>query len=499
MELYSLLEKRGKIQISIIRYLLDHNLTASHQAVIDDLKISSFLFKTNVEELEVVLGEVDVKLALEIDWKQEQLRLHKSNQTDLDALYYYYLNTSNAYRLLVYLYWNQNYTIYDLAVELSLSEAVVYRLINKLNTLLKEFHIKIWRGKIIGSESQICYFFFLLFWNASPLCEIQKKVNDQTSLRFVGYLEKLLKQNFTEVIRVKLYLWIRVIQTRGIQANMLEHKHQEIDLDPDQLNDPIYHSIRDAYFLVMSHSATFGSEYKATYLYLFVSTMFVLDPFDHELMKTDYWPTYNHQVITLNEMVVNHVKTFYNIRTEQIDSVFVTNWKYYLSQIHSRMLFFKGNITFFDDQVLYERFIKSMVYSPNLKLAQTIVTYTESILGFPLLESSRQLSTRIYTYFINQMQQFSQKRIIIGVFCNRDNLQTNMMVDNIRREFDTKFYIKVEEAVANKSYDLLVADSDFALDIFTYQELYIINDFKTATDTTALTELLHRYSQKEGN
>lgn len=78
MELFNLLEKNGKIQISIIHYLLDKNLTADIPKLLIDLTITSFLFNNNVEELTFILNDLELDLSLEVDHEQNQVTLKKA-------------------------------------------------------------------------------------------------------------------------------------------------------------------------------------------------------------------------------------------------------------------------------------------------------------------------------------------------------------------------------------------------------------------------------------
>ncbi len=498
MELFNLLEKNGKIQISIIHYLLDKNLTADIPKLLIDLTITSFLFNNNVEELTFILNDLELDLSLEVDHEQNQVTLKKSNQTSLDKLYYYYLQESIKYQILRHLYYHSSYSIYALSQKFLISEAAVYRHITGLNQLLDEFNLKIRRGRITGDELQICYFFFQLFWNSVPLEEIHGKENDHNSLLFVSFLEKKLKQPFGSTTRLKLYLWIRILKKRTKKLNNPPSVESMTMLSDDYLDDPVYQLVRESYFLSVSPSAEFQFEYKATYLYLFISSLFVIERSNRFLLQSDDWPTFNTKVIELNKMVVQHVKTAYQIDSAEIDSRFIQEWKYFLTQLHSTIVYFKGNITFFEEQMLFDRLVNQSIFTPNFELVQQIIQETEDILGFSLLETTKQLVTRIHLYFINQMRRFSKLTIQIGVFCSRDNLQTNIMMESIKNEFDTKFYIHCEEAEVKKDYDLLISDSAFGIQQFSFKDLYIINDFKTQADIQALTRLLKDYSKKEG-
>lgn len=160
-------------------------------------------------------------------------------------------------------------------------------------------------------------------------------------------------------------------------------------LGKDYLEEPTYQLVRESYFLCVSHSAELQFEYKATYLYLFISSFFVLERSHRSLLPTNEWPTFNPKVIQLNQMVVEQVKTAYHLDSEDIDPQFIQEWKYFLTQLNSTIVYFKGNITFFEEEMLFERLVNQSILTPNFELVQTIIQETEDILGVALLETTK--------------------------------------------------------------------------------------------------------------
>lgn len=495
MELFNLIEKKDRLQISIIRYLLDVDMHANITDLMNHLEVTPFRFYDSLNELSLVLSHLELDLEITVRPEANSISLKKSNHTNLNMLYYYYLKQSTDYRLFTYLYQHPNYSIYELSQALSLSEASIYRCIARLNTYLEEFDIKIRGGKIYGDELQVSYFFFKLFWNSIPLNKIDALENDESSLLFIELLEKRLSQNFTATTKAKLCLWIKILKTRTKKENPIESKWVLNKICHEQINDPIYQVVRDVYFLSANHSSP-CFEYKVAYLYLFVSALFILQPENNLLLDSTYWGTFNPQVIQLNENVVQAVKAKYHIDVHEVDPEFVRNWKYLLTQLHSTILFFKGNITFFDDKILFDRLREENNLSKNSSLTDSILQGTEDILGFSLPKAARTWLVSIHSYFISQMRLFSQARISIGILCNRNNFQTNIMLESIDKDFSNKFSIHSERAETGRKYDILISDSEFSTNLYSFKDLYIINDFKTQADQRALTLLLKKYTQK---
>ncbi len=496
LNLLNLLDKNSRIQISMVHFLLDYNAKTSTTTMIEELALTRFLFETNIEEVGSTLEQLNIGLSLTYDKIHNSITLQKDNHTSLDKFYYYYLNRSVDYQILIYLYQHPSYSIVDLSHSVSLSEAAIYRHLKKLNKEIEEFDIQIRKGTIIGDELQICYFFYQLFWVGVPLDELEGKTNDVSAMRFADYLEKKLKQTFTREAKLKLYLWIRILKTRILKQSLNDSSPILETFFDYQTEDSIYQIVRDAYFFSLSHSAVFGSPHNAIYLYLFISSMSIVPPDVAMILEDGYWPTSNPKIIALNELVVSKVKSDYQLDQEKIDETFIANWKYYLTQIHGSLLYFRGSITFLEEKIISERLLKATTFIPNFELANQIVDEGEILVEKALLDTTKQLVTRIYLYFINQIKRFSTNQITIGVHSSDDYLYSNIMVEMVKTEFENHFFITCEIAEFGKSYDILVTNSTISLCDFGYTDLYITNNFKTNKDVSSLRELLAKHSQK---
>lgn len=500
MDLYKLIDKNGQIQVSIVRYLLDHDLNAKITKIVSDLSISRFVFDTNFEELITILDRLDIGLKVELNDEYNAITLTKRNDTCLDKFYFHYLSHSLDYMIILYIYKHPNYSITKLCEQLALAEATVYRRINKINELLEEFEIQIKRGKIVGSELQICFFFFSFFYLALPLEEFEERATDQSTLRFINYLEKQLQQPLSSNARVKLYLCVRILKRRfSAQTDDLSAVNPIItEFLATQKNDKLYNTIREAYYLSMSQFAFFGSENRSIYLYLFLSSLFILEPDNPFFYEMGYWPTTNPKIIKLNRTVVDYVKNSYHIATEAVDPSFIRNWKYILTQIHGSIYYFRGNVTFFSESVIHNQLLTTVIHTPDYQLAYEIVSETEDLLGRNIEGTTKQAISRVHLYFVNEMRKYSQKNLKIGLSYSRDYLQISIMMQTLKYELGTKYPIVCEFAKPDVDYDLLISDSNAFLHDFTYKEVYIINSFKTSADTRIIMSLLTQLLSKEG-
>ena len=93
-------------------------------------------------------------------------------------------------------------------------ESTLFRKIKELNKLLLEFDIQIKNNKLIGEESQIRYFYYLLFDSLHPKFRPDLLQVTKFQVEFVRQLEETLKVNFSESSKDKLYRWLAITERR---------------------------------------------------------------------------------------------------------------------------------------------------------------------------------------------------------------------------------------------------------------------------------------------
>ncbi|MDP1142302.1 helix-turn-helix domain-containing protein, partial [Klebsiella pneumoniae] len=124
------------------------------------------------------------------------------------------IQDSVKYRLILLFLEQKNYMIFELAELLLLSESTLFRKIKELNKLLLEFDIQIKNNKLIGEESQIRYFYYLLFDSLHPKFRPDLLQVTKFQVEFVRQLEETLKVNFSESSKDKLYRWLAITERR---------------------------------------------------------------------------------------------------------------------------------------------------------------------------------------------------------------------------------------------------------------------------------------------
>lgn len=497
MNLYNLLEKNSRLQVSILQALLKESHSLRISEMMADLSLTRFLFDNNVCELQEVLKTLDLPLALKLDRKKDRIFLEKAENADLSLLYYYYLEHSVEYQILNYLFQHPNNSVIKLGKQLLISEAAVYRHIARLNQYLQEFDLKIQQGKLVGDGLQICHFYYQLFWTGQPQQVILEKTQDPSIQRFIDYLGRKLGTPFTQTNVLKLRLLIQIIKTCATKQDE-QTKILEKFSNGQQL-DPLYLTIKNAIFQATSHMALFVSDYQAIYLYLFMSSSFLLPPTMKLTEESNYWRTYNPDVVPLNDLVVTLVKEEYQINQADVSKDFIDEWKYYLTQLNSYLYYFKGNITYFDESDILATMTATTLGQPNEVLGQQILDATEKMIGRPLSQDTRRMALRYHLFFIDQMRQFSRFSIKVGVLCNSGYLNERVMIASIQNALAQKYFITCEVAQLGSTYPILVTDSAYEARHYSYQDLHVTHTLMTKRDLAELDQLMkkHSHTKKE--
>ena len=166
MNIEVLLEKKEQIQVKILRQLFLKHDKLTAQELCDWVNLSRPSVQSYLEDISYIgrmIGE-----PMEVIRQNNKLVLNMSESQTLDEVISFLIQDSVKYRLILLFLEQKNYMIFELAELLLLSESTLFRKIKELNKLLLEFDIQIKNNKLIGEESQIRYFYYLLFDSLHP-------------------------------------------------------------------------------------------------------------------------------------------------------------------------------------------------------------------------------------------------------------------------------------------------------------------------------------------
>lgn len=210
MNIEALLEKKEQIQVKILRQLVLKRDKVTAQELCDGVKLSRPSVESYLEDISY-LGQMMGK-PMEVLRQDNKLALNMAESQSLDEIISFLIQDSIKYRLLLLLLEQKNYMIFELAEALLVSESTLFRKIKELNKLLAEFELQIKNNKLVGEESQIRYFYYLLFDSLHPQFRPELLQVTKFQVDFILQLEETLKVNFSESSQDKLYRWLAITE-----------------------------------------------------------------------------------------------------------------------------------------------------------------------------------------------------------------------------------------------------------------------------------------------
>ncbi|HBC89812.1 MAG TPA: trans-acting positive regulator, partial [Lactococcus sp.] len=214
MNIEALLEKKEQVQIEILRQLVLKNEKITAQELSDWVGLSRPSIESYLEDI-AYLGQM-MGRPMKVLRQDNKVILEMEESQSLDEIISFLIQDSIKYRLLLLFLEQKNYMIIDLAEELLISESTLFRKIKELNKLLAEFEIQVKNNKLVGEESQIRYFYYLLFDSINPkfrpdMLQVTKLQSD-----FVTQLEETLKLSFSKSSQDKIYHWLAIAEKRRL-------------------------------------------------------------------------------------------------------------------------------------------------------------------------------------------------------------------------------------------------------------------------------------------
>lgn len=276
MDFRELLDRNDNTQFTILLHLVDLHAPAEKAKIASDLGLSAFILERSLEELNDVMTGLNLEMRLDLQSQAGSVRLASYHWDQVEKIYHYFLKKSLSYQLIFYLYQNRTYTVVGLEEVFSISEASVYRQIATINKAITEFKVVIKHGKFEGDNLRLSHFFFQFFWNSMSMLEIEQHITDPEIIRFIDLLELKFNRPFTQSAKMRISLWCRILKfsaTRKVAVSPTV-----LALAEEFQADPFYQLVRESYFFSLSYSAVFGSDYKATAIYTFLSTGFQTAP-----------------------------------------------------------------------------------------------------------------------------------------------------------------------------------------------------------------------------
>lgn len=205
-----LMDKERRCQFRILYLMQDHFGAYAIRDLTEELQLSKVTLLKYIDRLNTDFENEDFDIQIEL--KNEEALLINQNQMACQKIVKFFLKDSIPYQIIIRLFSEKQFSIYELSQELLVSEATLNRHLAHLNKLLTEFKIGISKGKQVGSELQWRYFYFELFQLTMTFSEKRQLRNEMNQSSFEEMIERLCGEKLSETKLSKLNLWFYICQ-----------------------------------------------------------------------------------------------------------------------------------------------------------------------------------------------------------------------------------------------------------------------------------------------
>lgn len=486
------LSKEKVVQVDILEQLFYNNLPVSKKQLQSNLNISAFMLDRQLSELKILLKEMEIDISI-IDKKNgtnNYISVVKGDNANVTLIYSYLLRSSLNYKILKFVFLKGNYSIEKLSMLTYVSQATLYRNINEINTILKDYSLKLESGKIHGDEVQICSFYYQLFFAAESYDNLLKLEDSFNNKNIISGIEKIINIKINPLDRLRLLLWIEIMKRRRSANNTHFHLPEQI-VDEAKKNS-IYIKFRENYYRYSSIHTSPNSEHKCILLYMFLISTFIIPKPVSEKEINNF---YDLMVPVKSIVNMNHVLFTFLIKKLHIDlnnipKKAVLYWLYIFTQVHTQLLLFNGEILNFDYFSGLD--IKSTYDLTKLfKLAEELIVKVETYLNVKIKKTIVVELMKIYVSILYEAYSYYTKVIEVGFASYKGYLAANSLFYSFKSNFNIDYNFHSEIASPNVHYDLILTDSLVATKNLSFDKIYILYDINSNYDILRIKNILN--------
>ena len=454
----SLLSTKDQRQLRLMEILIQKRDWIRLNELAHTLDCTERILKNDLNELRSSFPDIDIQssvngIMIDLDFK-----------SSVEDVYHHFLTHSQSFQLLEYMFFNEGLPIYRTVEKLHSSNANLYRLGNRITTILsKQFQIELafTPASIKGNEIDIRYFYaqyfseryYFLDWPFPDLPE-----EDLTEFADFFYKITNYPMRFSIYRMYKLMIAISIYRIKnGHFIDLPNHFYD--DYYPLLMNIPNFDEI------LVRFSEKLGFEINLDIIsQIFISFLqndIFLDPqqFFDSLNKNDE-SRYSYQLLS---QILERLTKSFNIK--------FTNHNELIWHLHNTAYFERQEI--FSTPILFEQkaltIKKFEVYFPDFmgSARQELAQYRQAIGQHDHPEQLEHLMYTILTHAENLSTQLLENRppIKVLIISNFDHAISLTFVDmlsyycNNRFTFDTWDELKTSPEILNQTdYDIIVSN-----------------------------------------
>lgn len=455
MNLMQLLEKNQQVHFQILTIFFQHGSEISYKTLANKLSISSPTLQKEIQHLSDNLSAFHAEALLET---KENDRLHLTLPLDFSIQHFFYAYLSEAvdFQIIEYLFFHREGSTTKLMLDLTLSEASLFRHFKSINHLLEEFSLQLKNKKLIGDERQIRFFFYSFFSQSYPLAKINETFKSPAIRNLIRVIEQQLGLSIDPRNNWKLVLWFGLMEARFDFRSSQQHESSKGLLKQVE-NDPTFQVLRNILGRYLSRFAISWSDYEAVYLYLFLMMEGVV-VMDHQ---QDNDSEFMLDLAAESQVLM---KTFADGSLDI--QVHYPEISRFLAIIVLRARYLKGALTSFAD--FPPHFLRGTITEVANQAVETLAQATG-----PFSEEKQRKLIHDLSFVIEWLQEKQQKELKIGVLLSQNQLRTDVLRRFLAKQLSGYPYMQVETAQAT-DYDLLIVDQPQIAENYHYKKLLVL-------------------------
>ena len=448
------LEKPFDYMNDILLFLYNNNGKATKNELVNEFRISSPTLNEYLSFLQSFLEENDIDHQVTVEIENENITLVKESNFQLKKIVVLFLDKSIKFQMVNQLFLKGELSCDYFQLSYAISSATYYRKIIELNDLLKEFRLQVKRGKLVGEEKQIRFFFFCFFWF---LFEDKTDLEKETANQYLGFIE-ILKENLsisfdpTEVLQIKL--WMKISFRR-----MTTEYNPIISPNYDYPDRPLFEEINMALFTYMKKIDRPYTIYEAYMFYDFFCSMhnfsanssFSFKLAERQRKESSY-------LNYMNKIILKYLKQqgYLSAYASSSRLAYIENL---LFQFHSQLYYFDGFILPFDNWT-----IQSIVTALRHPFSGNEVTELMEIAtkkfgqGKEKENYANKFTEINYTIILNHIAELNEEKITIGINHSLNPFIGELVIQHLLNILGHKYPIQAELTQDGHHYDILLSN-----------------------------------------
>lgn len=473
MKYQDLLNGSDQVQVQIIEEFFLSEKQISKKSLKDKFNITAPTLKAYIADINNEMNHFFPGKALFIE-QENYLTLHKAHDLNLSQIIYHYIEKSDSFKILINLLHSGKLSYSSIEELMSISRTKAYREIAKINDFLSEFELSIHNGKLVGSELQIRYFYYILYIHLIPFELLIDGMNHPTILNYLNSFEAELGFTFSLESKTKLYVWLDIVRIRYETKNDEFDHNFEIEkiLETSSFYKPLKSAITSA--IKMHHLVRTPED--IAYLYLITLCFSIFPELSSEYLDWDHSLT-NNKDYPINETLYQtdrFLRTHYDV--SKLSVVDFNNIRFFIFKSVFHFAFFKGFIFSFNEDH-FSREIEAQASQSFSILANEYLKGLRKLWSFNFSKNEAMYRDLLYHIeaTLRYVDYLTDSPLKIGLRFHAEPLIQNLTLAIWENRLGSQIPIVLTSYNFNEKYDLVISD-------------YLIKD-KYPTDTYLTSEL----------